>query len=137
MQSSFNSTESIHSPDEKLGFLHRVKFDLKGKSSHLFLFHHCIGSSPVRYAKFLSILYFIDIDIFRNLLINIDIDIFQNLIIDSDIDIDIFQNLHFNIDILKKTLSIFCRHQYFQKRCRYFIDIAKNADISTIDIDIS
>ena len=44
--------------------------------------------SPVRYAKFLSIQYFIDINIFQNLLI--DIDIFQNLLIDIDIDIDIF-----------------------------------------------
>ena len=34
--------------------------------------------SPVRYAKFLSIQYFIDIDIFQNLII--DIDIFQNLL---------------------------------------------------------
>ena len=52
---------------------------------------------------------------------------FSNFLIDIFID----------IDILKKTLSIFCRYQYFHKRCRYFIDISKNADISTIDIDIS
>ena len=46
--------------------------------------------SPVRYAKFLSIRYFIDIDIFQNLLVDIDIDIFQNVLVDIDIDIDIF-----------------------------------------------
>ena len=33
------------------------------------------GYSPVRYAKFESIRYFIDIDILQNLLIDIDIDI--------------------------------------------------------------
>ena len=92
--------------------------------------------SPVRYDKFQSIRYFIDIDIFRNLLIDInifqnlliDIDIFQNLLIDIgifqnlliDIDIDIFQNSLIDIDILKMALSIFSRF----------------ADISTIDIDI-
>ena len=48
--------------------------------------------SPVRYAKFESIQYFIDIDILQNCLIDIDtdIDIFQNHHIDIDIDIDIF-----------------------------------------------
>ena len=44
-------------------------------------------SSPVRYAKFESIRYFIDIDILQNCLIDIDIDIFQNHHIDIDIDI--------------------------------------------------
>ena len=34
-------------------------------------------------------------------------------------------------------LSIFFRYRYSQYRCRYFIDISKKADISTIDIDIS
>ena len=29
------------------------------------------------------------------------------------------------------------RYQYFQKKHRYFIDISKYADISTVDIDIS
>merc|ERR1712211_122118 len=48
--------------------------------------------SPVRYAKFESIRYFIDIDILQNCLIDIDIDIdiSQNHHIDIDIDIDIF-----------------------------------------------
>ena len=58
---------------------------------------HYTVDSPVRYAKFLLIRYFIDIDIFRNLLI--DIDIFQNLLINIVIDIDIFQNSPINIDI--------------------------------------
>ena len=48
----------------------------------------CDGISPVRYAKFESIRYFIDIDILTNCLI--DIDIFQNHHIDIDSDIDIF-----------------------------------------------
>ena len=50
--------------------------------------------SPVRYAKFESIRYFIDIDIL------------QNCLIDIDIDIDIFQNHHIDIDIFGITLSI-------------------------------
>merc|ERR1739842_11502 len=82
--------------------------------------------SPVRYAKFLSIRYFIDIDIFRNLLI--DIDIFQNLLI--DIDIDIFQNslsdIDIDIDIFRMALSISISISIF----------SKFADISTIDINI-
>ena len=52
-------------------------------------------TSPVRYAKFESIQYFIDIDILQNCLINIDIDIFQNHHIDIDIDIDIFQKYRY------------------------------------------
>ena len=52
---------------------------------------------------------------------------FQNFFIDIDTDIDIFKNC----------LSIFCRYRYSHKKRRYFIDISKNADISTIDIDIS
>ena len=56
-------------------------------------------ASPVRYAKFQLIRYFIDVDIFRNLLIDIDIDIFQNLLI----DIDIFQNSPINIQTGEKT----------------------------------
>ena len=51
-------------------------------------------SSPVRYAKFESIRYFIDIDIL------------QNCLIDIDIDIDIFQNHHIDIDIFGIALSI-------------------------------
>ena len=50
----------------------------------------CFLPSPVRYAKFESIRYFIDIDILQNCLVDIDIDIFQNYHIDIDIDIDIF-----------------------------------------------
>ena len=48
-----------------------------------------VKGSPVRYTKFESIRYFIDIDILQNCLI--DIDIFQNHHIDIDIDIDIFE----------------------------------------------
>ena len=47
----------------------------------------CLSTSPVRYAKFESIRYFIDIDILQNCLTDIDIDIFQNHHIDIDIDI--------------------------------------------------
>ena len=49
-----------------------------------------VPASPVRYAKFESIRYFIDIDILQNCLI----------------DIDIFQNHHIDIDIFGITLSI-------------------------------
>merc|ERR1712055_504959 len=59
--------------------------------------------------------------------IDIVIDIFKSDLIDIDIDIDIFQI----------SLSIFFRYRYSQNKCRYFIDISKKADISTIDIDIS
>ena len=52
---------------------------------------------------------------------------FPNFLIDIFIDIDIFQIF----------LSIFFRYRYSQNKCRYFIDISKKADISTIDIDIS
>ena len=55
------------------------------------------SGSPVRYAKFQSIRYFIDIDIFQNVLV--DIDIFQNLLVDIDIDTDIFQKCLIDIDI--------------------------------------
>ena len=100
--------------------------------------------SPVRYAKFLLIRYFIDIDIFQNLfididifqnllidifqnlLINIDIDIFQNSPIDINIDIDIFQNslidIDIDINIFRMALSISLFYKF--------------ADISTIDINI-
>ena len=52
---------------------------------------------------------------------------FPNFLIDIFIDIDIFQIF----------LSIFFRYRYSQNKYRYFIDISKKADISTIDIDIS
>ena len=82
--------------------------------------NHCvtIDTSPVRYAKFLSIRYFIDIDILQNCPIDIDIDIFQNHHIDIDIfqnhlinidiDINIFKNNHINIDIYQKCRYIIC-----------------------------
>ena len=69
-------------------------------------------SSPVRYAKFGLIRYFIDIDILQNCLIDIDtdIDIFQNHHIDIDIDIDIFGialSISISISIFSKmSLSI-------------------------------
>merc|ERR1712116_90683 len=86
--------------------------------------------------------YFIDIDILLNSLnIDIDINIFKNGHIDIDIDIEIFQivliDIDIDIDIFQIFLSIFFRYRYSQNKCRYFIDISKKADISTIDIDIS
>ena len=51
----------------------------------------------VRYAKSLSIRYFIDIDILQNSLNDINIDIFKNVFI--NIDIDIFKTGHIDIDI--------------------------------------
>ena len=78
-------------------------------------------TSPVRYAKFESIQYFIDIDILQNRLSDIDIDIFQIVLIDIDTDIDIFKIL------LSIFLSIFSKNSY-----RYFVDI----DILTISVDI-
>ena len=78
--------------------------------------------SPVQYAKFLPIRYFIDIDIFPNLLIDIDINIFQNLLID--------------INIFPISLSIFLSISIFSKKpYRYFVDInifTKGVDISSI-----
>ena len=68
-------------------------------------------SSPVRYAKFESIRYFIDIDILQNCLI--DIDIFQN----HHIDIDIF-GIALSISI---SISIFSTSPY---RYRYFSKVS-------------
>ena len=94
------------------------------------------GGSPVRYAKFQSIKYFIDIDIFQNSLINIDIDIniFKIVHINIDFDIDIFKNDHVDIDInidifqivlidiFKISLSIFLSISIFSKNAyRYFL----------------
>ena len=86
--------------------------------------------SPVRYAKFESIQYFIDIDILQNCLIDIDIDIdiFQNHHIDIDIDIDIF-GIALSISI---SISIF-----FRIALSISISISiffKSVDISTIDM---
>merc|ERR1712032_694213 len=52
---------------------------------------------------------------------------FPNFLIHIFIDIDTFQIF----------LLIFFRYRYSQNKCRYFIDISKKADISTIDINIS
>ena len=80
------------------------------------------ADSPVRYAKFESIRYFIDIDIL------------QNCLIDIDIDIDIFQNHHIDIDIFGIALSI----SIFSKMTiSILISITiffKSVDISTIDM---
>ena len=85
----------------------------------------CLSSnSPVRYAKFQSIRYFIDIDIFQNSLI--DIDNFKKVHIDIDFDIDIFKNDHvnINIDIFKTSLSIFLSISIFSKiSYQYSFDI--------------
>ena len=109
-------------------------------------------ASPVRYAKFQSIRYFIDIDILQNSLIDIDIfkkvhidididiDIFKNDHVDIDIDIDIFQivliDIDTDIDIFKISLSISIPISIFSKIAyRYFVDIdilTKNVDILSI-----
>ena len=91
----------------------------------------CDGISPVRYAKFESIRYFIDIDILQNCLIDIDIDIdiFQNHHIDIDIDIfgitlsisisiSIFFRIALSISI---SISIFSTSPY---RYRYFSKVS-------------
>ena len=89
-----------------------------------------IPTSPVRYAKFESIRYFIDIDILQNCLIDIDIDIdiFQNHHIDIDIDIDIFGialSISISISIFSNmTISISISISIF----------FKSVDISTIDM---
>ena len=91
------------------------------------------SSSPVRYAKFESIRYFIDIDILQNCLIDIDIDIdiFQNHHIDIDIDIDIFGitlsisisiSIFFRIALsISISISIFSTSPY---RYRYFSKVS-------------
>ena len=83
-------------------------------------------TSPLQYAKFESIRYFIDIDILQNCLIDIDIDIdiFQNHHIDIDIDIDIF-GIALSISIFSKmTILILISISIF----------FKSVDISTIDM---
>ena len=101
----------------------------------------CFGKSwdnvsPVRYAKFESIRYFIDIDILQNCLI--DIDIFQNHHIDIDIDIDIFQNhlinIDIDIDIFGSALSISISIPIFFRNASSISIFFKSVDISTIDI---
>ena len=86
-----------------------------------------VSYSPVRYAKFESIRYFIDIDISQNCLIDIDVDIFQN----HHIDIDIFQNHFIDIDIFKIpisisiSISIFSTSPYrYRYRYRYFSKVS-------------
>ena len=94
------------------------------------MYKHGIVDSPVRYAKFESIRYFIDIDILQNCLIDIDIDIdiFQNHHIDIDIDIDIFGialSISISISIFSKmTISILISISIF----------FKSVDILTIDM---
>ena len=98
--------------------------------------------SPVRYAKFESIRYFIDIDILQNCLIDIDIDIdiFQNHHIDIDIDIDIFGialSISISISIFFRiALSISISISIFSKMT-ISISISiffESVDISTIDM---
>ena len=93
-------------------------------------------SSPVRYAKFESIRYFIDIDILQNCLV--DIEIFQNHHIDIDIDIfgialSISISIFFRI-ALSISISIFSK-----MTISILISISnsiffKSVDISTIDM---
>ena len=106
------------------------------------------SDSPVRYAKFESIRYFIDIDILQNCLIyiDIDIDIFKNHHIDIDIDINIFGiTLSISISIFFRnalsvsiSISIFStspyRYRYFSKVSIYrqsicHIDISNRATL--------
>ena len=107
------------------------------------------GFSPVRYAKFESIQYFIDIDILQNCLndINIDIDIFQNHHIDIDIDIDIFGialsisisiSIFFRIALsISISISIFSTSPYrYRYRYRYFSKVSIYRQ-SICHIDIS
>ena len=95
------------------------------------------AASPVRYAKFESIRYFIDIDILQNCLIDIDIDIdiFQNHHIDIDIDIDIFGialsisisiSIFFRIALsISISISIFSTSPYrYRYRYRYFSKVS-------------
>ena len=86
--------------------------------------------SPVQYAKFQSIRYFIDIDILKkvHIDIDIDIDIFKNDHVNIDIDINIFQivliNINTDINIFKISLSIFLLIFIFLKYSyQYFDDI--------------
>jgi len=90
-----------------------------------------VGGSPVRYAKFESIRYFIDIDILQNCLI--DIDIFQNHHIDIDSDIDIFGialsisiSIFFRIALsISISISIFSTSPYrYRYRYRYFSKVS-------------
>ena len=97
----------------------------------------CISDSPVRYAKFESIRYFIDIDILLNCLI--DIDIFQNQHIDIDIfgialsiSISIFFRIALSISI---SISIFSTSPY-RYRYRYFSKVSIYRQ-SICHIDIS
>ena len=83
--------------------------------------------SPVRYAKFESIRYFIDIDILQNCLI--DIDIFQNHHIDIDIDIfGITLSISISISIFFRialSISIFSTSPYrYRYRYRYFSKVS-------------
>ena len=95
--------------------------------------HTKVVNSPVRYAKFESIRYFIDIDILQNCLIDIDIDIniFQNHHIDIDIDIDIFGitlsiSIFFRIALsISILISIFSTSPYrYRYRYRYFSKVS-------------
>ena len=100
---------------------------LSDPSLSLFLLAHRAATSPVRYAKFESIRYFIDIDILQNCLI--DIDIFQNHHIDIDIDIDIFGialSISISISIFFRialSISIFSTSPY-RYRYRYFSKVS-------------
>ena len=76
--------------------------------------------SPVRYAQFESIRYFIDIDILQNCLI--------------DIDIDIFQNHYIDIDIFGIALSISISISIFFRIALSISIFFKSVDISTIDM---
>ena len=99
-----------------------------------------LDTSPVRYAKFESIRYFIDIDILQNCLIDIDtdIDIFQNHHIDIDIDIGIDIDIDIGIDIFQNCLiDIDIDIDIFNFSISISISISiffKSVDISTIDI---
>ena len=134
----------MNSADDSDSLVGQSKFSLT------FLYSQSVSDRGVRYAKSLSIRYFIDIDILQNSLI--DIDIFKNVFSDNDIDIDIFKTGHIDIDIdidifrivlidididtdiFQISLSIFLSIPIFSKfSYRYFFDI----DILKISVDIS
>ena len=109
---------------ERLSRFPANEFDISRSAGMSGVLTQDTGTSPVRYAKFESIRYFIDNDILQNCLIDIDIDIFQN----HHIDIDIFGialSISISISIFSKmTISILISISIF----------FKGVDISTIDM---
>ena len=78
---------------------------------------NCQRHSPVRYAKFESIRYFIDIDIFQNHHIDIDIDIdIFGITLSISISISIFFRIALSISIFSTSPYRYrYRYRYFSK----------------------